>query len=119
MTDTPGLGQVHATQEQLNAMAQRCNDTGEGLAQGMAQLIERIQTLGGGGMRGSANNALQDVSVQLNDGLRTIITALDELSGKMTNAATQYGMNDEDAATEIRNAAAETGDTSVMSILRG
>ncbi|WP_243709755.1 WXG100 family type VII secretion target [Micromonospora sp. 15K316] len=119
MTDTPGLGQVHATQEQLNAMAQRCNDTGESLAQGMAQLIERIQTLGGGGMRGSANNALQDVSVQLNDGLRTIITALDELSGKMTNAATQYGMNDEDAATEIRNAAAETGDTSVMSILRG
>ncbi|TDC26918.1 WXG100 family type VII secretion target [Micromonospora sp. 15K316] len=100
-------------------MAQRCNDTGESLAQGMAQLIERIQTLGGGGMRGSANNALQDVSVQLNDGLRTIITALDELSGKMTNAATQYGMNDEDAATEIRNAAAETGDTSVMSILRG
>ncbi|SIR64922.1 Proteins of 100 residues with WXG [Micromonospora avicenniae] len=100
-------------------MAQRCNDTGESLAQGMAQLIERIQTLGGGGMRGSANNALQDVSVQLNDGLRTIITALDELSGKMTNAATQYGVNDEDAATEIRNAAAETGDTSVMSILRG
>ncbi|WP_328343216.1 WXG100 family type VII secretion target [Micromonospora sp. NBC_00421] len=119
MTNTPGLGQVHATQEQLNQMAQRCNDTGAGLAQGMAQLIDRVQTLGGGGMRGSANNALQDVSVQLNDGLKKIISALDELSGKMTSAATQYGMNDDDAATEIRQAAAETGNADVMSILRG
>lgn len=113
------MGQVHATQEQLNAMAQRCQDTGQGLAQGMAQLVDRIQSLGGSGMRGSANNALQDVSVQLNDGLSKILNALDELSGKMSSASQQYGVNDEDAAQEIRAAAAATGDSSVMSILRG
>ncbi len=99
-------------------MAQRCQDTGAGLKDGMAQLVDRIQSLGGSGMRGSANNALQDVSVQLNDGLTKILTALDELSGKMSNASTQYGVNDEDAAQEIRSAAA-AGDSSVVSILRG
>ena len=113
------MGQVHATQEQLNSMAQRCQDTGQGLAQGMAQLIDRIQSLGGSGMRGAANNALQDVSVQLNDGLTKILNALDELSGKMSSASQQYGVNDDDAAQEIRSAAAATGDSSVMSILRG
>ncbi len=37
----------------------------------------------------------------------------------MTNAATQYGVNDQDAASDIRAAAAGTGDGSVTSILRG
>ncbi len=113
------MGQVHATQEQMTAMAQRCQDTGQSIATGMAQLVDRIQALGGGGMAGSANNALQGVSVQLNDGLTKIINALDELSGKMSNASQQYGVNDEDAAQEIRSAAAATGDSSVISILRG
>jgi WXG100 family type VII secretion target len=113
------MGQVHATQDQLNAMAQRCEDTGQGLATGMAQLIDRIQALGGGGMAGSANDALQGVSVQLNDGLTKIINALDELAGKMSSASKQYGVHDDDAAQEIRAAAASTGDSGVMSILRG
>src|SRR5690242_3644107 len=113
------MGQVHATQDQLNAMAQRCENTGQNIATGMAQLLDRIQSLGGGGMAGAANNALQDVSVQLNEGLKKILNALDELAGKMSNASTQYGVNDEDAASEIRAAAASTGDSSVISILRG
>lgn len=113
------MGQVHATQEQLNAMAQRCEDTGQGVARGMAQLLDRIQGLGGSGMQGMANNALQDVSVQLNDGLTKIINALDELAGKMSSASKQYGVHDEDAAQEIRSAAASTGDSSVIGILRG
>jgi uncharacterized protein YukE len=113
------MGQVHATQDQLNAMAHKCEETGESVARGMAQLIDRIQTLGGAGMAGSANSALQDVSSQLNEGLKKVLNALDELAGKMSNASQQYGVNDQDAAQEIRSAAAATGDSSVMSILRG
>jgi WXG100 family type VII secretion target len=113
------MGQVHATQEQLTAMAQRCEDTGQSIATGMAQLLDRIQALSGGGMAGAANNALQGVSVQLNDGLTKIINALDELAGKMSSASQQYGVNDEDAAQQIQAAAAATGDSSVISILRG
>ncbi|WP_229071613.1 WXG100 family type VII secretion target [Actinoplanes sp. DH11] len=113
------MGQVHATQEQLNAMAQRCENTGQNIATGMAQLVSQIQGLSGGGMAGAANNALQDASSQLNSGLTKIINALDELAGKMSSASTQYGVNDEDAATEIRAAAASTGDSSVISVLRG
>ncbi|WP_280116824.1 WXG100 family type VII secretion target [Micromonospora echinofusca] len=119
MTGTPGVGQVHATQDQLNTMAQRCMDTGEGLATGMAQLLDRIQALGGAGMRGSANNALQSVSADLNSGLTTILNALDELAGKISNASSQYGVNDEDAAREIRAAAEATGNSSVIAALRG
>jgi WXG100 family type VII secretion target len=113
------MGQVHATQEQLNAMAQRCEDTGQNIATGMARLLDRVQSLGGAGMQGMANNALQEVSVQLNDGLTKIIQALDELAGKMSSASTQYGSHDEDAAREIRAAAAATGDSNVIGILRG
>lgn len=113
------MGQVHATQDQLNAMAQRCEDTGQNISTGMAQLLDRIQALSGSGMEGTANNALQGVSVQLNDGLTKIINALDELAGKMSSASKQYGVHDEDAAQEIRAAASATGDSSVVSILRG
>ncbi|WP_436522308.1 WXG100 family type VII secretion target [Actinoplanes sp. HUAS TT8] len=113
------MGQVHATQEQLNSMAQRCEETGQSVSRGMAQLLDRIQSLGGGGFSGAANTALQDVSVQLNDGLTKIINALDELAGKMSSASKQYGVHDDDAAQEIRSAAASTGDSSVIGILRG
>jgi WXG100 family type VII secretion target len=119
LTGTPGLGQVHATQDQLNAMAQRCEDTGQNIATGMARLVDRIQALSGGGLSGTANVALQDVSAQLNDGLTKIINALGELSGKMSNASAQFGATDEEAAQEIRAAAASTGDSAVISILRG
>ena len=116
VTTTPGVGTVHATQEQLNAMAQRCVDTGDQLAKGMSSLIERIQALSGTGMSGAANSALQSVSADLNEGLRTILNALSELASKISDASKQYGTHDEEAASDIRNAGL-TG--SVADALRG
>lgn len=110
---------MHATQAQLNAMAQRCQDVRERLATGMAQLLDRVTDLGGTGMSGSANAALQNVSADLNNGLTKILNALDELSGKISNASTQFGVQDDDAASTIRNAAAATGDSAVITALRG
>jgi WXG100 family type VII secretion target len=110
---------VHATQEQLNAMAQRCQDTGQRLATGMAQLLDRITSLSGTGMAGAANTALQGVSGDLNEGLTRILNALDGLSGKISNASTQFGVQDEDAASEIRAAAQTTGNSTVINALRG
>ena len=117
MAETPGLGTVHATQDQLNAMARRCEDTGETLASGMAQLISRIEALSGSGMAGSANSALQSVSGDLDQGLTTILRALNELAGKISNAATHLGSQDADAAPEIRAAAQATGNADVVNIL--
>ncbi|GLY01730.1 hypothetical protein Acsp01_21090 [Actinoplanes sp. NBRC 101535] len=111
------MGQVHATQEQLTAMAQRCDDTGQNISQGMRQLLGQIQGLSGAGFQGTANNALQDVSGQLNDGLAKIMSALSELGAKMSSASTQYGVNDEEAAQSIRTAGVVDG--SVAGILRG
>ncbi len=119
MTGTPGIGTVHATQQQLNTMVQKCLETRESIATGMAQLLGRIQGLSGAGMAGTANAALQGSSIQLNDGLTKILNALDELAGKMGDASTRYGVNDEDAAQEIRAAAAATGNSTVISVLRG
>lgn len=116
VTTTPGVGQVHATQEQLNAMAQRCVDTGDQLAKGMQNLIERVQALSGTGMSGAANVALQNVSADLNDGLRTILNALSELAGKIGDASKQYGINDEEAAADIRSTGITGG---VVDALRG
>lgn len=100
-------------------MAQRCQDTGERLAGGMATLLDRIMGLSGSGMAGSANNALQTVSGDLNSGLTTILNALDRLSGQISSASTEYGVQDEDAAREIQSAAEATGNSSVISALRG
>ncbi|MEU4691055.1 WXG100 family type VII secretion target [Actinoplanes sp. NPDC023714] len=113
-----GFGQVHATQEQLTAMANRCGETGQSISQGMSRVMGEIQALSGGAFAGTANNALQDVSVQLNDGLSKIMSALDELAGKMSAASTTYGVNDEEAAQAIRSAGSGA-DGSVVSILRG
>ncbi|BBH66786.1 hypothetical protein ACTI_34710 [Actinoplanes sp. OR16] len=113
-----GFGQVHATQEQLTAMANRCGETGQSISQGMNRVMGEIQALSGGAFAGTANNALQDVSVQLNDGLSKIMSALDELAGKMTAASSTYGVNDEEAAQAIRSAGSGA-DGSVVSILRG
>ncbi|MFD0747630.1 WXG100 family type VII secretion target [Phytohabitans flavus] len=119
MTQTPGIGNVHATQAQLNQMATRCQDVRERLATGMAQLLDRVTDLGGSGMSGSANSALQGVSGDLNNGLTKILNALDDLSGKISSASTQFGVQDDDAASTIRNAAGATGDSAVISALRG
>lgn len=100
-------------------MAQRCESTGQELAKGMAQLVDRIQSLSGGGMSGAANSALQGVSGDLNRGLTTILNSLDELAGKISSASTQYGVHDDDAAHEIRAAAETTGNSMVESLLRG
>ena len=100
-------------------MAQRCGSTGDSIRSGMNQLVGQIQALSGGGMAGQANNALQDVSAQLNDGLSKIMAALDELGGKMTDAAGRYTINDEDAAADIRNAPGASTDSSVVNALRG
>lgn len=116
MASGPGIGQVTATQAQLNTMAQKCQETRESIAQGMANLIQRIEAIT---MRGSANNALQEKSGQLNQGLRTVMDALDELSGKISNASTQYGVRDEEAAQDLRSIAGESGSTSVTTALRG
>jgi WXG100 family type VII secretion target len=113
------MGQVHATQAQLNTMAQKCEETGQSVASGMAKLISRIESMNNGAFAGSANTALQGVSAQLNDGLRGILNALDELAGKMSDASKQYGVHDEDAANSIRQAAASVGDGNVAAILRG
>lgn len=113
------MGQVHATQSQLNSMAQKCEETGQSLARGMAQLIQRIESMNNRAFAGEANNAFQGVSSQLNDGLTQILNALDELAGKMSDASKQYGVHDGDAASEIRQAAASVGGGSVASILRG
>ncbi|MFC7533454.1 WXG100 family type VII secretion target [Actinoplanes sp. GCM10030250] len=112
-------GQLHATQEQLNTMAQRCGETGQTVSSGTNRLMGQIQSLSGAGFQGTANNALQDVSVQLNEGLRKIMSALDELGGKMSSAASTFGANDDEAAQSIRAGAAPGLDQSVVNILRG
>jgi WXG100 family type VII secretion target len=116
MTSTPGVGVVDLTPDQLTAMANRCEDTGQSLATGMAQLIQRIESMPGAG---AAFGALQTQSQTLNDGMRKIVNALDALAGKISNASGRFGVQDGDAAATINKAAMSTGDTSVMSILNG
>jgi len=40
----PSLGTVHATQQQLNSMASKCEETGESVARAWRSFIETIRT---------------------------------------------------------------------------
>src|SRR4051812_5933962 len=97
------MGAVHATQDQMTTMAHRCDETAANLTRGMAQLVAGIQGLSGTGLQGQANNALQNTTQHLDHGMRTIVAALTELAGKMTNASNQFGGHDEDVASRIRS----------------
>jgi WXG100 family type VII secretion target len=113
------LSGLNASQPDLDRMAKECEQTGQSLAQGMADLISRIEALQGTGMKGATYNALVSVSGDLDDGLRKILQALNELAGKMSDAALKYGSHDTDAAQEIRSIAAGSGNSDVVSLLRG
>jgi hypothetical protein len=100
-------------------MANKCMETRESISIGMAQLLDRIQGLSGSGLAGTANSTLQNVSINLNDGLARILNALDDLAGKISSASSTFGVRDQDAARDIQAAAAATGDGTIMSVLRG
>jgi WXG100 family type VII secretion target len=114
-TVTPGVGTVDANAETVNRVASMCENTAQSLAEGMSQLMNQVDQLGGGGMNGQAYQAFAGVSGDLNRNLTTILNALDELAGKMSNASSQYGVHDGDAARTITNAA--SGDAATL--LRG
>lgn len=97
-------------------MARRCEETGASLAQGMSSLVQRIESMPGAG---AAHGALQTQSAHMSDGLRRILTALDELAGKIDRGAAHYGARDEDDAAEINKAAqmASHGQGGVYGIL--
>jgi WXG100 family type VII secretion target len=110
---------VHAAQPALDAMARRCDETGSSLASGMAQLMQRIESMNGGAFAGSANTAFQGVSGELNDGLTKILNALDRLGGQISAAGAQLANQDDAAAQQIRRAGAGTGDTHIIGVLSG
>jgi ESAT-6 family protein len=110
-----GMGVVHATQDQIVGMAHRCDETASVLSRGMAGLIASIEGLGGSGLQGRANVALQNTSQHLHHGMATITQALTELAGKMSSASRQIGSHDEDVAGQIRS----VGTGHVASSLRG
>lgn len=118
-TPTPGLGNVHVTQEQLTTMATRCTTTAENISTNLTNLIDRIQALSGSGMSGQANVALQNSSAQLNGGLRKVIGALNGLAEQISSANVRLGAQDEEAAQMINNTVAGVGDQSVAQVLRG
>lgn len=97
-------------------MARRCEETGASLAQGMSQLVQQIEGMQGAG---AAHTAIQSQGVNLSDGLKRILSALDELAGKIDRGAAHYGARDEDDAQDINRAAqaASQGQGGVYGIL--
>jgi hypothetical protein len=111
-----------ADQTKLESTARKCETTGQSLAQGMGQLIGKIEDLGSGrNMVGMSYQALLNESQHLDSGLRTILQALNELAGKMSDAAQKYGSAVDDASREIQAVGnmAGTNDLSISSLLRG
>ena len=100
-------------------MVDQITTTRQSIADGAARLMEEIENLGGAGMAGTANGALQGTSgALLNDGLTKVLSALDQLGDFLTGASQSSQSRDEEAAADIAKAAnAHGGHGSIASVL--
>ena len=97
-------GRLNAGESAIHQMATRCRDLASSLQTGMSQLITQVEDLSGVSLNGSANVALQGVSAELDDGMRKILQALNNLGDNMDRNANLYAQQDADHASQLKSA---------------
>ncbi|MFG1922435.1 WXG100 family type VII secretion target [Cryptosporangium sp. NPDC048952] len=112
---------MNVTPQMLVDAAQKAENVGEGIAAQLTNLLFTIQSEGGASFQGGGGTALQSVSTQLGDQLKTILTALNTMSGNVNAASADYGTSDAEIAREITTVgnAFNPGSGNVISALNG
>lgn len=104
----------------LNNAAQVATQAGEAIALNLTRLLNEIEQQAAS-FRGQAGTSFQQVSSQLGDELRSLLSALNEMADNVTQSGRVFGSTDADAANEISKVVGEymPGAGSVANALRG
>jgi uncharacterized protein YukE len=109
-------GDFKLSPDQLQRVTSQCQGTGDSLSRGMANLISEISSMPGAG---AAYQALQTQSANLDEGMRKILRALDELADKMGAASVDFSNDDQQFGDNITRAAQSVQGGSAYSALSG
>ncbi len=111
------VSEVFLDRTAVERMVSRAGEAKGAIHRRMGQTIAEIQGLSGPALSGSANAALQEAAVQIEQGFSKMLTALDDLSNQLTNALSRLGQRDEAAGADIRAVTQSIGDTSITDAL--
>ena len=109
-------GDFNLSPDQLQRVQSQCQGTGDSLSRGMQSLIGEISGMPGAG---AAYQALQTQSVNLDEGMRKILRALDNLAEKMGAANVDFSHTDQEFGDNITRAAQSAQGGSAYSALSG
>ncbi len=111
---------TRATPEMLNNAAQVASQAGEDITLSLTRLLNEIEQTAAT-FKGQAGSSFQQVSSDLGQELRTLLDALNEMAGNVSQSGQAFGSTDADASSEIAKVTAEfvPGAGSVANSLRG
>ena len=113
------MATTKVTPEMLDHAASVATNAGESITASLTRLLNEIQ--GQAALfQGSAGSAFQNVSAELGSELRSMLDALNQMAGNVSQSNKVFGSTDADAANEITKVAGNApGAGSVASALRG
>jgi WXG100 family type VII secretion target len=93
---------MNVTPQMLVSAAQKAENVGEGISAQLTNLLYTIESEGSASLKGGGGTALQNVSGQLGDQLKQILTALNTMANNVSAASADYDGTDSEAAREIQ-----------------
>jgi WXG100 family type VII secretion target len=114
------LATTKVTAEMLDNAASVATQAGETVAANLMRLLNEISSQAAV-FQGGAGTTFQNVSADLGRELRSMLDALNEMAGKVSQSNKVFGSTDEDAANEIKQIQSDhlPGAGSVANALRG
>ncbi|HEY1486609.1 MAG TPA: WXG100 family type VII secretion target [Micromonosporaceae bacterium] len=111
---------THATPEMLNNAAKVATQAGEDITLSLTRLLNEVEQQSAA-FRGQAGTSFQNVSSQLGQELRSLLEALIEMAGNVSQSGQHFGSTDAAASSEIAKVAHDfvPGAGSVANSLRG
>jgi uncharacterized protein YukE len=112
---------MNVTPQMLVSASQKAENVGKGIAAQLTNLLYTIESEGGAAFQGGGGKALQNVSAQLGEELKQILTALNTMAENVSAASADYGGSDAEAEREITTvgSAFNPGSSSVITALNG
>jgi uncharacterized protein YukE len=104
----------------LTNAANVATQAGEGIALNLTRLLNEIETQAAV-FQGGAGTSFQNVSAELGQELRNILSALNTMADNVNASNTQFGITDTDSSSEISKVVGEyaPGMSNVAAQLRG
>lgn len=98
------VSEVFLERPAIERAVQRAGEANNAISGHMSRTLGEIQGLSGSGLSGAANAALQQASVDIDQGFRKVLGALEDMAGQLRSALNRIESQDQSAATAISSA---------------